>query len=255
MDLAINRKEMKVEGSLTRSAAGWTVAVALLLTTAGAGTLRGQSANSAGMISIRLEQKVGEVTKPVLQNTVFRNGNVLRFQITSHVSGYLYVVDRGTTGETNTLFPGANAIPGDNHIEDGKTYAVPANGDGWFEVTGPPGFDILYFLVSATPIALPSAPAAEGQNSGATEKTEPLPPGMLPRCDDAIFKARGECIDASAGVAPLAAGASVPRELVPLAQTASRDIILTDDGDDTAVKPAAASKLPLIYTFRLAHRE
>jgi Domain of unknown function (DUF4384) len=44
------------------------------------------------------------------------------FQIKSHVSGYLYVVDKGTTGETNTLFPGANAIPGDNHIVDGKTY-------------------------------------------------------------------------------------------------------------------------------------
>jgi len=246
---------MKVEGLLARSAAGWTVAVALLLTAAGAaGTLQGQSANPAGMISIRLEQKVGGLTKPVPQNTVFRNGNVLRFQITSHVSGYLYVVDKGTTGETNTLFPGANAIPGDNRIEDGKTYAVPANGDGWFEVSGPAGFDILYFLVSATPIALPSAPA-EGKNSGATEKTEPLPPGMLPRCDDAIFKARGDCIDASAGVAPLGAGASVPRELVPLAKTASRDIILTDDGDDTGVKPAAASKLPLIYTFRLAHRE
>jgi hypothetical protein len=56
-------------------------------------------------------------------------------------------------------------------------------------------------------------------------------------------------------VAPLAPGADVPRELVPLARTASRDIILTDEGNDTAVKPAAASKLPLIYTFRLAHRE
>ncbi len=119
--------------------------------------------------------------------------------------GYLYVVDKGTTGETNTLFPGASAIPGDNRIEDGKTYAVPANGDGWFEVSGPAGFDILYFLVSTTPIAVQSTPAAEGQNAGTEGKTEPLPPGMLPRCDDEIFKARGECIDASAGVAPAGA--------------------------------------------------
>lgn len=228
------------------------MAAILMLTAGAAGVLWGQSASPAGMISIRLEQKLGEVKKAVPQNTVFRNRDVLRFQITSHISGYLYVVDKGTTGETSSLFPRSDAIPGDNRIEDGKSYTVPANGEGWFEVSGPSGFDILYFLVSATPIALPQASAGEGQSSG---QTEPPPPGMLPRCDDAIFKARGDCIDASAGVAPLAPGAAVPRELVPLARTASRDIILTDDGSDTAVKPAAASKLPLIYTFRLAHRE
>jgi hypothetical protein len=71
---------MKVEELPARLATRCTVAVTLLLTTACAvGTLPGQSANSAGMISIRLEQKVGELTKPVPQNTVFRNGNVLRF--------------------------------------------------------------------------------------------------------------------------------------------------------------------------------
>lgn len=228
----------------------WTIAAVLILAAGAAPNLRPQAANSAGLISIRLEQKTGEVSKAMPQNTVFRNGDILRFQITSHIAGYLYVVDKGTTGETDTLFPGAAAIAGDNRIEPEKSYLVPVSGDGWFEVGGPTGFDILYFLVSATPIELPAA--AGGPNP---EKNEPPPPGMLPRCDDAIFRARGDCIDASAGVAPLAPGAPMPRELVPLAKTASRDIILTDDGDGTVVKPAATAKLPLIYTFRLAHRE
>lgn len=227
----------------------WTIAAGLMVA---AGALRAQSANSAGLISIRLEQKAGEASKAVPQNTVFRNGDILRFQITSHIAGYLYVVDKGTTGGVDTLFPGSNALAGDNRIEPEKSYLVPVSGDGWFEVSGPTGFDILYFLVSATPIALPPAAAPGGENQ---EKPEALPPGLLPRCDDAIFKARGDCIDASAGVAPLAPGAAMPRELVPLAKTASRDIILTDDGDGTVVKPAATAKLPLIYTFRLAHRE
>jgi hypothetical protein len=231
----------------------WKTAIVLALMASAAGILPGQSANSPGVISIRLEQKLGNVTKVVPQSTVFRNRDVLRFQITSHVAGYLYVVDEGTTGKIDTLFPDTNAIAGDNSIRDGKSYAVPANRDGWFEVSGPPGFDVLYFLVSATPISLPERPAAGGQNPGTTGHMEP-PPGMLPRCDEDIFKARGDCIDRSAGVAPLAAGAAVPQELVPLANGASRDIILTDDGADTAVQPAAASKLPLIYTFRLAHR-
>jgi hypothetical protein len=77
----------------------------------------------------------------------------------------------------------------------------------------------------------------------------------LPRCDDAIFKARGECLDGSAGVAPLPPGAEIPRELIPLARTASRDIVLANDGDDTAIQAAPTAKLPLIYTFRLAYRE
>jgi hypothetical protein len=147
------------------------------------------------------------------------------------------------------LFP-AGSSAGSNRIEMGRSYLVPAEGDGWFEVSGPAGFDTLYFLVSATPIALPSGPAANQDN----DKTPP-PPNLLPRCDDAIFKARGECVDASAGAAPLPPDASVPRELVPLARTASRDIVLTDDGDDTGVQSAPNAKLPIIYTFRLAHRE
>jgi hypothetical protein len=228
------------------------MAAALVLAAGTAGSLGAQNVNTAALISIRLEQKAGEASKTVPQNTVFRNGDILRFQITSHIAGYLYVVDKGTTGETDTLFPGSNALAGDNRIEPEKSYLAPVSGDGWFEVSGPTGFDILYFLVSATPIALPPAAAPGTQNQ---EKPGALPAGLLPRCDDAIFKARGDCIDASAGVAPLAPGAPMPRELVPLAKTASRDIILTDDGDGTAVQPAATAKLPLIYTFRLAHRE
>lgn len=229
----------------------WKITASVVVAAAAAGGLAGQSTNSAGLLSIRLEQKLGNAGKAVPQNTVFRTGDILRFQIASHVAGYLYVVNKGTTGETDTLFPDPSAMAGDNRIDPGKTYLVPANGDGWFEVSGPSGFDVLYFLISATPIALPPA-ASPSQNPS---QPEALPPGLLPRCDDAIFKARGDCVDSSAGVAPLTPGAPLPRELVPLAKTASRDIILTDDGDGTAVQPAPAAKLPLIYTFRLAHRE
>lgn len=204
------------------------------------------------VLSIRLEQRKGDAAHPVPQNTVFRNGEILRFRLTSQIEGYLYVIDRGTTGSTSVLFP-ASGHASSNHIGAGREYFVPADGDGWFEVSGPTGFDVLYFLVSATPIALPSegAPSPEPTPSDAP----PPPSNLLPRCDDAIFKARGECVDAAAGVAPLAPDAPVPRELVPLARSASRDIVLTDDGDDTAVQSAPTAKLPIIYTFRLAHRE
>jgi hypothetical protein len=213
-----------------------------------------QNPASPGLLSIRLEQRKGNTVQAVPQNTVFRNGDILRFRLASQIDGYLYVVDKGTTGSTAVLFPGTSAATSTNHIEMNRSYTVPADGDGWFEVSGPAGFDTLYFLVSATAIALPSGPQAESPDSPHPQSTPP-PPGLLPRCDDAIFKARGECLDGSAGVAPLLPGAAVPRELVPLARTASRDIVLANDGDDTAIQSAPTTKLPLIYTFRLAHRE
>ena len=215
--------------------------------------VRAQSAGSS-VLSIRLEKKAGDAVRAVPQNTVFRNGDILRFRLTSQIDGYLYVVDKGSTGNTAVLFPAATTAGG-NRIETGRSYLVPAEGDGWFEVSGPAGFDVLYFLVSATPIALPSGPSKNQGDEHAPAQESPPPPNLLPRCDDAVFKARGECVDASAGAAPLPPDAAVPRELVSLARTASRDIVLTDDGDDTGVQSAPNAKLPIIYTFRLAHHE
>jgi hypothetical protein len=225
--------------------------VALLIVVAGG--LNGQNAGSS-VLSIRLERRKGDVVQAVPQNTVFRNGDILRFRLTSQINGYLYVLDKGTTGNKAVLFP-ASGPAGSNRIETGRNYLVPAEGEGWFEVSGPAGFDVLYFLVSATPIDLPPGASASPGNEPEHPKEEPPPPNLLPRCDDSIFKARGECVDASAGVAPLAPDAPVPRELIPMARTASRDIVLTDDDGETGVQSAPAAKLPIIYTFRLAHRE
>lgn len=213
-----------------------------------------------GLITIRLERRTGDQPVKVPQNNVFKTGDILRFQLTSSMAGYLYVVDKGSTGTASTLFPGANSLHGDNRIEPKHAYLVPEDGNGWFEVTGPPGFDVLYFLVSATPMNLAAAAAPEaigpgGERPGPVIAPAPaLPASLLPRCNDEIFKSRGECLDDSAGPAPLAPGAPLPRELTGLTGTASRDIILSEDDTGTVVHPAASAKLPLVYTFRLAHR-
>jgi hypothetical protein len=215
--------------------------------------LTAQSNDSSPLLTLRLEEKTGDAAKIVAQNTVFKSGSVLRFRLISRIEGYLYIVDKGTTGETATLFPATDAPDGNNRVEPGQSMVVPANGDGWFEVSGPSGFDTIYIVVSAGPIALPPAaqPQSPGEQSPQTAVTPPK--NLLPRCDDDVFKARGECIDMSAGVAPLGPNAPVPRELIPLARTAARDIILADDAEGVTVKAAPDARLPLIYTFRLAH--
>ena len=209
-----------------------------------------------GQITIRLEKRSGDHATKVPQNTVFKAGDILRFQLTSSMAGYLYVVDKGSSGTTSTLFPGANSLHGDNRIEPGHGYLVPADGDGWFEVTGQPGFDVLYFLVSETPMNLAAAAAPEPPEAkpGSAAPGPELPSSLLPRCNDAIFKSRGECLDDSAGPSALPPDAPLPREIGALAGTASRDILLSEDETGTTVRPAASAKLPLVYTFRLAHR-
>ncbi|HEY0784800.1 MAG TPA: DUF4384 domain-containing protein [Acidobacteriaceae bacterium] len=214
----------------------------------------GPGAEGSGQITIRLEKKQAEQALTVPPTTVFKTGDVLRFRLTSSMAGYLYVVDKGSTGMTATLFPASGAQAGDNHILPARGYLVPADGEGWFEVTGPPGFDVLYFLVSARPMALPPAPPSPEALGKKAQPEAALPPDLLPRCNDEIFRSRGECLDETAGARALSPDAVLPREIAGLALGASRDIILVDEGGQTSVRPAATAKLPLVYSFRLAHR-
>ena len=65
----------------------------------------------------------------------------------------------------------------------GKEYRIPAT-EAWFRIDGPPGHDIVYWLVSP----LPLAPGGNGVPPLPKQK-EP-PKLLLPRCDDSIFRAR-----------------------------------------------------------------
>ena len=92
----------------------------LLLVGATTGLLA-QTTGSGGLVSIRLEQKQGALVRTVSQNTVFHGGDILRFRLTSRIAGFLYVVDKGTTGTTATLFPGSGHAA-NNRIEPGQNY-------------------------------------------------------------------------------------------------------------------------------------
>jgi hypothetical protein len=88
---------------------------------------------------------------------------------------------------------------------------------------------------------------------GETPRYKPLPPppaagsgpdNLRPRCDDAIWKARGECVDTSAGLKPNEAPGLRSRELLFLRKEQSSVV--------AAAGPNPAG--PMTYRFRLAHR-
>jgi len=194
-------------------------------------------------LEISIEQQVGGQSVPMPPKHVFNSGDTIRIRVTSHFDGYLYIMDQGTSGRFSTVFPSA-AAGSDNQVHEEQSYLIPTTADGWFQISGPAGFDVLYILLSPSPIAPPSAAsfAAPGPVNS-----------LKPRCNDAIFRARGDCIDPLAGAAPLPQGEPLPAPIAPLAGSASRDITITRQKDAVTVTGQANQTAPLIYTFRLAH--
>jgi hypothetical protein len=223
----------------------------LLLSLLMAGFARSQSAppqpppaTAIGLLDITVERKRDGKVEDMSPTHVFEPGDVIRLRLVSRYQGFLYVMDQGTSGRFSTVFPSTDA-GSDNRIRPGADYFVPAVDEGWLEVQGPAGFDILYFLLSPAQLAAPSPPPF----------TMPGDPASLkPRCNDEIFRARGECMDDSAGPARLPHDAQLPAPLVPLAGSASRDIVVTKKKGSTNVASPAGASSPVIYTFRLAHR-
>ena len=195
-------------------------------------------------LDISLEKKgaSGKI-EAMAADHVFEAGDTIRFRIKSDYDGYLYVMDQGSSGHFATVFPSGEA-GADNAVKRGQSYLIPATDDGWFEVNGPAGFDVLYFLLSPTTIAPPTA--------GSFVAPGPVS-SLKPRCNDAIFRARGECTDVSAGPAALPSSAPLPAPLAPLAGSASRDITVVKKKDSVTVGSGGDRTAPVIYTFRLAH--
>lgn len=195
-------------------------------------------------LEIELERKLpdGKVG-PESPTHVFATGDTIRIRVTSDYDGYLYVMDQGTSGHFSTVFPSL-AAGSDNQVHRGQSYLIPSTDDGWFEVSGPAGFDVLYFLLSPETIVSPTASSfvAPGPISS-----------LKPRCNDAVFRARGECMDTSAGPAPLPKSTTLPAPIAPIAATASRDIIVTKKKDGVTVTSEGSKTAPVIYVFRLAH--
>jgi hypothetical protein len=197
-------------------------------------------------IKLTVDRQEGSAWKPVDSALVFSAGDKLRFRVSSTFAGYLYVMIHGTSGAYDLLFPRSDT-GADNSIDAQKEYIVPAV-QGWFKVTGPPGQDIVYWVISPIKLgnevrALPPPPPNPS-----------LPLSFRPRCDDTIFKSRGDCVDTSAGVKPLKEGEAVPKNLDGIAAPTPRELLFIQEKGATVVSSPAPLTGPIVYELRLAHR-
>lgn len=190
-------------------------------------------------MELLLDRLNGSDWRAIDPGLVLASGDRVRFRFRTNFDGYLYVTNRSSSGKYEQLFPRADTGQ-DNRILASKDYQVPATSTA-FKVADPAGYETVYWLVSPTPMT-PGVPKRDG------------PPIVLhPRCDDTILKARGDCVDSSAGPR------LVPRELLPdaLAQASGsgqQDLLLMRQENTSVIASKVPLTGPVVYEYRLAHR-
>ncbi len=205
-------------------------------------------------MELRVERREAGEWKPVDPSSVFASGDQLRFRFKTNFPGFLYVMNHGTSGEYLLLYPTKEAGES-NRIDGGRDYVVPGN-DGAFKISGPEGFDVMYWLIS------PSELRAEDGTKRSGYVPLPPPPknvskalaSLRPRCDDTIFRARGECVDANAGVKQVRTTEQLPDNLKPVPNLTARELVFIREPNKAVVSSPAPLDGPVIYEYRLAHR-
>jgi hypothetical protein len=201
------------------------------------------STESDSSVEVRLELRKDGDWQPAESTAVFHANDEIRFRFRTSFPGYLYVLNRGSTGETDWLYP----LPDQgqtSRVEPGPVYLIPGT-RGSFVVSGTPGFDLTYWVVSPSPIDTrsPAMPAPASQ-----------PSTLIPRCREQVLKARGLCVDERAGPRPLSKPDQVPPELRGGAQLAARDLKFRAEGGQTRISAKVSPTGVIVYEFRIAHR-
>lgn len=205
-------------------------------------------------ILIQVELRNGGEWKTVDPATIFESGAQVRFRVKTNFSGFLYVMNQGTSGAYTLLFPREDT-GSQNKVEPGREYVVPAT-SGAFRITGPPGQDIIYWMVTPLDIA---PQTGGGERPGYVPLPPAPPPGtkmntLLPRCDDAVLRARGDCVDSSAGLRKVQDPAALPSNLKDVPNLRSRELVFIRQQNAAVVSSPATGDGPVVYEFRLAHK-
>ncbi len=196
-------------------------------------------------IEIQLERLDGSAWHVIDPALVLAQGDRIRFRFRASFGGYLYVMNQSSSGRYEQLFPRAE-MGFANNVAAGADYQVPGDSMA-FRIAGPPGFETVYWIVTPRRLNdrlshfdLPTTPA------------KPLT--LIPRCDDTILKARGDCVDTSAGPKLLPRGEPVPDNLSAAAGRNSRDLLFLREQNSSVIASTGPLSSPMIYEFRVAHK-
>ncbi len=213
----------------------------------------GPPSQSTQHLEITLEWKKDGKWLPSDPGRIFDQQDLVRFRVKSDFEGHLYVMNHGTSGDYTLLFPREDTGKM-NKIMAAQEYLIPAE-EGAFQITGPAGHEIVYWLMSPVELSqeaagakstyVPLSPPPKGAKAAAT---------LIPRCDDTIFRARGDCVDSSAGPKEVPAAEILPENLARVQVSDSRELSFIKKENSTLVSSPQSLHGPVIFEFRLAHR-
>jgi len=192
-------------------------------------------------MELLLDRLNGSDWRAIDPGLILASGDRVRFRFRTNFDGYLYVTNRSSSGKYEQLFPRADTGE-DNRVRAGKEYQVPATST-LFRIDGPAGYETVYWMVSPTPLAT-GAPAPH------PEHTAPL----HPRCDDTILKARGDCVDSSAGPRLVPREEILPEALSQASGPQRPNLLVMRQENTSVIASTVPLTGPVIYEYRLAHR-
>jgi hypothetical protein len=118
--------------------------------------------------------RAGE-TRMVSPETKFQSGDRIRFHLSLNFDGYLAVLNSGTSGKLNCLYPYSGAP---NPVHASSELMVPGH-EAWFVFDQTPGTEEVTFLLSKKPIEelqeLPGAAGDSGMQTTTNAGTEKQP--------------------------------------------------------------------------------
>ncbi|HTY60733.1 MAG TPA: DUF4384 domain-containing protein [Acidobacteriota bacterium] len=96
-------------------------------------------------------KREGSETTEVKPDTVFHSGDRIRLRVDVNTQGFLYIINRGSSGNWNPLFPSSKIAKGDNRVQKGTQYEIPA---GYvFTFDEQPGTEKLFIVFSRRPVS------------------------------------------------------------------------------------------------------
>lgn len=92
--------------------------------------------------------KLGSDNTPteVPNDTIFHDGDHIRFTVESNGPGYLYIIHQGSSGTWKPMFPSPELEDGNNHIEGWRPYTMPPKARLTFDSTT--GTESLFIVFS-----------------------------------------------------------------------------------------------------------
>ncbi len=186
-------------------------------------------------LEVTLERLDGESWDAVEPGRVLETGDLVRFRVASNLAGRLYVFNSNAKGKSDMIFP-REEIGSDNIIRPDTEMLLPDGGNA-FEIGGPPGYEVVRWVVS--PEDRPLAQADINRFLSSAGRPQPRPPLLSPSCDDTILRSRNICLDPKGGARAL---------------EGARGVEIGGDGGRSVVTGATAGDGVLVFEYRIAHR-